>query len=77
MTPNRGSATSTSTSRSCATAIAIPSKTLGFQGIADGPGWTRTSDLSIMSALTIEGYESEPGGASQTDSNPMISASVS
>jgi hypothetical protein len=42
-----------------------------------GPGATLTCDLPIMSALTIESYGSEPGGASQTDSNPMISASVS
>jgi hypothetical protein len=77
MTPNRGSATSTSTSRSCATPIAIPSKALGLQGIVDVPGRTRTCALPIMSALAIEGYGSEPGGASQTDSNPMISASVS
>jgi hypothetical protein len=48
--------------------------------MSEGPvglGSTPTGDLSIMSALTIEGYGSEPGGASQTDSNPMISASVS
>jgi hypothetical protein len=42
-----------------------------------GHGRTPTSDLPIMSALTVESYGSEPGGASQTDSNPMISASVS
>jgi hypothetical protein len=43
----------------------------------DGPAWTRTRDLPIMSALATESYGSEPGGASQTDSKPMISASVS